>query len=66
MGNKLFLTTQGVMGMLDVSPFYVYKLIRRLNAEIESERFVAIKECVSTQYFIELIYRLSTDRVMDI
>lgn len=31
------------MEMLDVSLSYAYKLIRRLNAELESEGFVAIK-----------------------
>ena len=37
--------------MLDVSLSYAYKLIRRLNAELESEGFVTIKGRVSTQYF---------------
>ena len=41
--NKRFLTAQDVMEMLDVSLSYAYKLIRRLNAELESEGFVAIK-----------------------
>ena len=53
MENKRFLTAQDVMEMLDVSLSYAYKLIRRLNAELESEGFVTIKECVSTQYFME-------------
>ena len=53
MENKRFLTAQDVMEMLDVSLPYAYKLIRRLNAELESEGFVTIKECVSTQYFME-------------
>lgn len=50
------------MEMLEVSLFYAYKLIRRLNAELESEGFVTIKGCVSTQYFIERIYGLSIDK----
>lgn len=62
MENKRFLTAQDVMEMLDVSLSYAYKLIRRLNAELESEGFVTIKECVSTQYFMERIYGLSTDK----
>lgn len=32
---------------------YAYKLIRRLNAELEAEGFVTIKGRVSTQYFME-------------
>lgn len=62
MENKRFLTAQDVMEMLEVSLSYAYKLIRRLNAELESEGFVTIKGCVSTQYFIERIYGLSIDK----
>ena len=58
MENKRFLTAQDVMEMLDVSLSYAYKLIRRLNAE----GFVTIKGRVSTQYFMERIYGLSTDK----
>lgn len=43
MQNKRFLTAQDVMEMLDVSLSYAYKLMRRLNAELESEGFVTIK-----------------------
>lgn len=55
MENKRFLTAQDVMEMLDVSLSYAYKLIRRLNAELESEGFVTIKGRVSTQYFMKRI-----------
>lgn len=60
--NKRFLTVQDVMEVLDVSLSYAYKLMRRLNAELELERFVKIKGRVSTQYFMERIYGLSTDK----
>ena len=62
MKNKHFLTAQDVMEMLDVSLSYAYKLIRRLNAELEAEVFVTIKGRVSTKYFIERIYGMSTDK----
>lgn len=62
MENKRFLTAQDVMEMLEASLSYAYKLIRRLNTELESEGFVTIKGCVSTQYFIERIYGLSIDK----
>ena len=61
MENKRFLTAQDVMEMLDVSLSYAYKLIRRLNAELEAEGFVTIKGRVSTQYFMEIV--LSYERV---
>ncbi len=58
MENKRFLTAQDVMEMLGVSLSYSYKLIRRLNAELEADGFVT----VSTQYFMKRIYGLSTDK----
>ena len=39
MENKRFLTAQDVMEMLGVSLSYSYKLIRRLNAELEADGF---------------------------
>ena len=42
MENKRFLTAQDVMEMLGVSLSYSYKLIRRLNAELEGDGFVTI------------------------
>ncbi len=62
MENKRFLTAQDVMEMLGVSLSYSYKLIRRLNSELEADGFVTIKGCVSTQYFMKRIYGLSTDK----
>ena len=53
MENKRFLTAQDVMEMLGVSLSYSYKLIRRLNAELEADGFVTIKGRVSTQYFMK-------------
>ena len=61
MESKRFLTAQDVMEMLGVSLSYSYKLIRRLNAELEADGFVTIKGRVSTQYFMKRIYGLSTD-----
>ena len=43
MENKRFLTAQDVMEMLGVSLSYAYKLIRKLNAELEADGFVTIK-----------------------
>ena len=62
MENKRFLTAQDVMEMLGVSLSYSYKLIRRLNAELEADGFVTIKGRVSTQYFMKRIYYLRIRR----
>ena len=53
MESKRFLTAQDVMEMLGVSLSYSYKLIRRLNAELEADGFVTIKGSVRTQYFMK-------------
>ena len=46
MENKRFLTAQDVMEMLGVSLSYSYKLIRRLNAELDAD----------LKYFIGLVF----------
>ena len=51
MENKRFLTAQDVMEMLGVSLSYSYKLIRRLNAELEADGFVTIKGCQYTVFY---------------
>ena len=43
MENKRFLTAQDVMEMLGVSLSYSYKLIRRLNSELDAEGFEIFK-----------------------
>lgn len=53
MENKRFLTAQDVMEMLDVSLSYAYKLIRRLNAELEADGFVTIKRTCQYTVFYE-------------
>ena len=62
MENKRFLTAQDVMKILGVSLSYSYKLIRRLNAELEADGFMTIKGRVSKQYFMKRIYGLSTNK----
>ena len=51
--SKMFKNVKEVMEVLEVSESYAYKLIRRLNAELEAEGFVTIKGRVSTQYFMK-------------
>ena len=51
--EKMFLTVKDVMGMLDVSESYAYKLIRRLNKELESTGFVTIPGRIDRKFFYE-------------
>ncbi|MCL2438131.1 MAG: hypothetical protein FWC99_03440 [Coriobacteriia bacterium] len=60
MAGKTFLRAGEVASELGVSPAYAYKLIRRLNAELEQRGFITINGRVSRQYFTEKLYG-STD-----
>ena len=56
MAGKTFLRVEEVASELGVSPAYAYKLIRRLNGELEQRGFITINGRVSRQYFIEKLY----------
>ena len=62
MENKRFLTAQDVMEMLDVSLSYAYKLIQRLNAELESEGFVTIRKQKTKRGFAKKSEALEWER----
>lgn len=56
MENKRFLTAQDVMEMLGVSLSYSYKLIRRLNSELEADGFVTSQYTVFYETNLWAIY----------
>ena len=41
---------------LDISKAYAYKVIRRLNAELEAKGFLIIPGRISRDYFFERFY----------
>lgn len=53
MTNKSFMKVQEVADELGVSKSYAYKIVQRLNAELEEKGFITISGRVNTQYFIE-------------
>ena len=61
MESKRFLTAPDVKEMLGVSLSYAYKLIRRLNAELEADGLVTIKGRISRKYLMKRMYGLSED-----
>ena len=61
MESKRFLTASDVKEMLGVSLSYAYKLIRRLNAELEADGLVTIKGRISRKYLMKRMYGLSED-----
>ena len=56
MARKTFLRADEVAEELGVSLAYAYKLIRKLNAELEERGFITINGRVSRQYFAEKLY----------
>ncbi|MCL1879176.1 MAG: hypothetical protein FWF71_00905 [Actinomycetia bacterium] len=56
MARDTFLRASDVAQELGVSLAYAYKLIRRLNAELEERGFITINGRISRQYFTEKLY----------
>lgn len=56
MENKRFLTAQDVMEMLGVSLSYSYKLIRRLNAELEADTKVTNQSIGLLYYWLDKLH----------
>lgn len=56
MPRKTFLRAGEVASELDVSLAYAYKLIKKLNSELEEQGFITISGRVSRQYFNEKLY----------
>lgn len=61
MERKRFFTAKDIQEMLGVSLSYAYKLIRKLNAELEADGLVTIKGRISSKYLMERIYGLSDE-----
>lgn len=61
MESKRFFTATDIQEMLGVSLSYAYKLIRKLNAELEAEGLVTIKGRISSKYLMERICGLSDE-----
>jgi hypothetical protein len=56
MPNKAFMGATEVAEEIGVSTAYAYKLIRQLNADLQSRGFITINGRVSKQYFREKLY----------
>lgn len=51
--NKVYLTPNEVSEMLGVSISTAYKIMRKLNKELEAMRFMTVSGRVNCKYFIE-------------
>ena len=56
METNSFMTVQEVAKELNVSQSYGYKLIRKLNEELEKKGMITIPGRVNRQYFNERLY----------
>ena len=56
MNNNLFISAKEVAQDLEVSDSYAYRLIRKLNEELERQGYVIVKGKISRQYFEERVY----------
>lgn len=56
MNNNLFISAKEVAQDLEVSDSYAYRLIRKLNEELERQGYVIVKGKISRKYFEERVY----------
>ena len=55
MNEKSFMRVEEVAETLDVSKFYAYKIVQKLNAELKAKGYLTISGRVSRQYFMEKV-----------
>lgn len=61
MSNKIFVKAEEVADELGVSTPYAYKLVRKLNEELERQGFITIAGRVSKKYYQEKFYGIKQD-----
>lgn len=59
MASKLFISAKEVARELEVSDSSAYRLVRKLNDELETQGFVVVKGKISRKYFEERVYGMS-------
>lgn len=53
MTDKNFMRVEDVAKELDVSKSYAYKIVQKLNKELEAKGYITISGRVNRQYFLE-------------
>ena len=59
MASKLFISAKEVARELEVSDSFAYRLVRKLNDELEKQGFVVVMGKISRKYFEERVYGMS-------
>lgn len=57
--NKIFITAKELAEMLDISVGHSYKIIRKLNEELEKDGFLVVAGKVPRRYFEKRWYGFS-------
>ncbi len=63
--EKMFLKVSDVMKVLDVSESYAYKLIRKLNKELENKGCFVIAGRIDRKFFYEHFYGTQAEKGSD-
>lgn len=53
MEHRSFMTVDEVAQELGISKFYAYKIVQRLNSELDNKDYITISGRVNRQYFLE-------------
>lgn len=56
MNSNKFMRVDEVADELEVSVAYAYKVIRKLNEELESKGYLTVKGRVNREYFYKRLY----------
>jgi Mn-dependent DtxR family transcriptional regulator len=56
MTKNIFIKADEIAAELGVSKPYAYKLVQKMNAELEADGFITISGRVSRKYYLEKIY----------
>lgn len=57
MENNLFMRADEVAKELGVSKAYAYKLIKKLNGELNAKGYLTINGRLNREYFFEKVYK---------
>lgn len=62
MQNKIYYSAADIAGMLDISIASAYRIIKKLNAELDSRGYLTLPGKVSVIYFHEKFYGMALER----
>lgn len=62
MANRLLMNVDEVIEELGVSRTFAYKLIQKLNKELEAKGFIVISGKVNRKYFEEQFYGMAEEK----